>query len=167
LFSALLATAMTGLLGGSPGPTTVISAPAATLAVKLVRPLRSGLFFETHIRVIARRHLAKPVIGVDAPSWRDLTINSHIPAASNEGFRDGQFRFEYPALNAGETLEIKIDGQTNPPLIGLAGAITLLEGDVGLDLAMIFSPVPIAGASLLSLVTLADGRSADEIANGS
>jgi hypothetical protein len=38
--------------------------------------------------------------------------------------------------------------------------------NIGLGLLMIFSPVPIAGASLLSLVTLADGRRADEIATG-
>lgn len=39
--------------------------------------------------------------------------------------------------------------------------------DIGLGILMLFSPLPIAGASLLSLVTLVDGRSGDEIANGS
>jgi hypothetical protein len=39
--------------------------------------------------------------------------------------------------------------------------------NIGLGILMLFSPVPIAGASLLSLLTLADGRSADEIATGS
>ncbi len=39
--------------------------------------------------------------------------------------------------------------------------------NIGLGILMMFSPLPIAGASLLSLLTLADGRRADEVANGS
>lgn len=37
--------------------------------------------------------------------------------------------------------------------------------NIGLGILMMLSPLPIAGASLLSLITLADGRSADEVAN--
>ncbi len=138
----LLAIAMTGQLGGAPAPVTLVRAPAADLEVKLARPLRSGLFFETHIRVVARRDIAKPVIGVDASLWRDLTINSQIPAAADESFADGQYRFAYPGLKAGDTLEIKIDGQTNPPLVGhLAGGITLLDGDASLATTHVLVPV--------------------------
>lgn len=134
--------ALSGLLGGRPAPVTLVSATAASLEVKLARPLRSGLFFETHIRVVARRDIAKPVIGIDAALWRDLTINSQIPAATQESFEDGQYRFEYPALKAGDTLEIKIDGQTNPPLVGrLVGAITLLDDDVKLTRMPVSIPV--------------------------
>lgn len=39
--------------------------------------------------------------------------------------------------------------------------------NIGLGILMIFSPLPIAAASFLSLVTLANGRSTDKIANGS
>jgi len=39
--------------------------------------------------------------------------------------------------------------------------------NIGLGILMLFSPMPIAGASLLSLLSLADGRSADDLANGS
>ncbi len=142
ILGGLVAIAMTGLLGGGPSPVAVVSAPAASLEVKLARPLRSGLFFETRIRVVARRDIAKPVIGFDAPLWRDLTINSHIPAAADESFNDGQFRFAYAALKTGETLEIKIDGQTNPPLLGrVAGAITLLDDDVRLAETRVSIPV--------------------------
>lgn len=130
VLGAFVVIAMTGLLGGRPAPITVVSAPAASLEVKLARPLRSGLFFETHMRIVARRDIAKPVLGIDATLWRDLTINSQIPAPADESFKEGQYRFAYAALKAGDTLEIKIDGQTNPPLLGyLAGKITLLDGD--------------------------------------
>ncbi|MDF2495397.1 hypothetical protein [Sphingomonas sp.] len=142
ILGGFVATAMTGALGGAPAPVTSISAPAALLEVKLARPLRSGLFFETHIRVIARQNLAKPVIGIDATLWRDLTINSQIPAAANESFEDGQYRFEYPPLKAGDTLDIKIDGQTNPPLVGrITGSITLLDGQVLLSSTRVSVPV--------------------------
>nr|WP_165611225.1 hypothetical protein [Sphingomonas jatrophae] len=76
----------------------IVIAPAALLEVKVARALRSELFFETQIKVVAHRGIAKPVIGVDTTLWRDLTINSHIPAAFYESFADGQFRFTYPAL---------------------------------------------------------------------
>ena len=142
ILGSFLATAMAGVLGGAPAPITMVSAPAASLEVKLARPLRSGLFFETHIRVIARQDIAKPVIGIDQGLWRDLTINSHIPAAGEESFKDGQFRFEYAPLKAGDTLDIKIDGQTNPPLVGrIGGLITLLNGDVRLTETRLSVPV--------------------------
>ncbi len=137
-----MAVAATGLLGGTPAPVTSVSAPAASLELKIARPLRSGLFFETHIRVTARQAIAKPVIGVDASLWRDLTINSQVPAPADESFKDGQYRFEYGPLKEGETLEVKIDGQTNPPLIGrVAGNITLLDDDTPLAKAHVTIPV--------------------------
>ena len=133
LLGGLLSLAMLGLLGGAPATKVIVDEPAASMAVKLARPLRSGLFFETRIHVVARQDIAKPTIGIDAVLWRDLTINSQVPSATDETFTDGQYRFSYSALQAGETLEIKIDGQTNPPLVGrLAGAITLLDHDVRL-----------------------------------
>jgi hypothetical protein len=142
VLGGFLATAMTGILGGAPAPATTVSAPAASLEVKLARPLRSGLFFETHIRVLARQDIAKPVIGIDATLWRDLTINSQIPAAADESFKDGQYRFEYAPLKAGDTLDIKIDGQTNPPLVGqVGGLLTLLDGDLRLTETRLSVPV--------------------------
>ena len=39
--------------------------------------------------------------------------------------------------------------------------------NIGLGILMLFSPLPIAGASLLSLISRAEGRRPDEKANGS
>lgn len=142
VLGAMLAMASTGMLGGAPAPVTIVNAPGASLQLKVARPLRSGLFFETRILVTARRAIAKPVVGVDASLWRDLTINSQIPAPAEERFEQGQYRFEYGALKAGETLEVKIDGQTNPPLVGkVAGKITLLDDDAPLAETRIVIPV--------------------------
>ena len=142
VLGATLAVAATGLLGGAPAPVMTVNAPAASLELKIARPLRSGLFFETRIRVTARQAIAKPVIGVDATLWRDLTINSQVPAPTHESFKHGQYRFEYGGLKAGEALEVKIDGQTNPPLIGhVAGNVTLLDDEAPLTEAHITIPV--------------------------
>lgn len=142
VLGGMLAIASTGLLGGMPAPVTTVHAPAASLELKIARPLRSGLFFETRILVTARRAINKPVIGVDASLWRDLTINSQVPAPVEESFKRGQYRFGYGALKAGETLEIKIDGQTNPPLIGgVAGKVTLLDDEASLVETHIAIPV--------------------------
>jgi hypothetical protein len=142
LLGSLLALAMTGMLGGTPASVTVVHASAADLQIKLARPLRSGLFFETHVRVVARRDIAEPVLGIDATLWRDLTINSQVPAASDERFEGGQYRFAYPSMKAGDMLEIKIDGQTNPPLVGrLDGSIDLLDGKMRLAGSRLSIPV--------------------------
>lgn len=39
--------------------------------------------------------------------------------------------------------------------------------NIGLGIPMMFSPLPMAGASLLLLITVAEGRSPDEKASGS
>ena len=59
-----------------------------------------------------------------------MTINTMIPAASEESFKGGAYRFSYGALRAGETLVVKIDGQINPPLFaGTEGEIALFDGE--------------------------------------
>ena len=142
ILGGLIGAALTGALGGAPSETVVMEHPAATFEVRTPQPLRSGLFFETSIKVIARQDIAKPVLGVDATLWRDLTINSQVPAPSDESFKAGQYRFEYAPLKKGGVLQIKIDGQTNPPLVGrLMGAFTLYDDDVRLARAQLSIPV--------------------------
>jgi hypothetical protein len=59
-----------------------------------------------------------------------MTINTMTPAPGEEQFKDGAFRFDYGPLKAGETLDIKIDGQINPPLFaGTRGQIALFDGE--------------------------------------
>lgn len=130
LLGALLLLATTGMLGGTRSPVTRVAAPLAVLTVKAPRILRSGLFFETTIVVEARRPIADAVIALPPALWRDMTINSQLPAAEKEAYRDGAWHFHYGALAAGERLEVKVDGQINPPLtIGTRGTIALLDGE--------------------------------------
>lgn len=130
LLGAIVCIALAGWLGGGRSPWRHARAPAATLSVKTPHVLRSGLFFETDIAVAARVPVADAVIALPPGLWRDQTINTQVPAADKEEGSDGTFRFHYGPLRAGERLEVKIDGQVNPPLtIGTRGAVTLLDGD--------------------------------------
>lgn len=130
VLGALLLAAMLGFLGGGRSPVERVVTPGATLTVKVPRTLRSGLFFETEVTVAAKADMADAVIAIPPSLWRDQTINSQIPAAESEEFKNGAFRFHYGALTAGETLHVKFDGQINPPLtIGTSGAVVILDGE--------------------------------------
>ena len=51
-----------------------------------------------------RSESADAVIAIPPSLWQDQKINSQIPAAESEEFKDGVFRFHYGPLKAGETL---------------------------------------------------------------
>ncbi|WP_422055907.1 hypothetical protein [Sphingomonas sp.] len=130
LLSVLMIAALAGVFGGGKTRAIVVSGPAAQLELRTPRVIRNGEFFESRIRVTARAPIAKAVIAVDATLWRDMTINTMIPAPAEESFKDGAFRFDYGPLKPGETLIIKIDGQINPPLFaGTEGTVAVLDGE--------------------------------------
>jgi hypothetical protein len=130
LLTILLGTAFTGVLGGWPSRTAQIVAPSVTLSVKTPRTLRNGMFFETEIAVTPRRPVQDLTIAVDRSLWKDFTVNTMIPAAADETFEDGRYRFSYGAVEAGKSLVVKIDSQINPSLIGgTAGGLAVYDGD--------------------------------------
>ena len=131
ILAVILTVALLGFLGGAPAPTRRAASAAATLAVTSPDRLRNGMFFETRISAEARRPIADAVIAVPALMWRDATVNTMIPAAAEEEFVDGEFRFHFGPLGAGERLGFKIDGQMNPPRFSSSsGRIRLLDGAV-------------------------------------
>ncbi|MFL9840309.1 hypothetical protein ABS767_04980 [Sphingomonas sp. ST-64] len=128
LLGALMLAALLGLFGGGKDRPLRARAPAAALEVATPRVIRNGEFFEMRVRVTARQPVGKTVLAVPAGLWRDMTINTMIPAAGKESAQDGEFRFDYGALEPGETLDIKIDGQINPPLFaGTRGRIAIRD----------------------------------------
>lgn len=125
----VLLSALLGLFGGGRSPWVQLSAPAATMSIHTPRILRSGFLFETQVVVIARRDLEDATIGVSPQLWRDMTINSTLPEPGEQEFRGGLFRFRYGPLKAGDRIEMKIDGQVNPPLVGGgSGEVALFDG---------------------------------------
>jgi hypothetical protein len=125
----VLALALSGALGGRPNPTISGQSQAAGFAFQAPQVLRNGEFFEMRITAHARRPIAKPVVAVSARFMQDLTINSFIPAASEEGFEKGMFTFTFEPLPAGESIEVKLDGQVNPALVGLNQGTLELRDD--------------------------------------
>ena len=127
---ALPLLALAGLLGGTPAETSGARNDAAVVTVRSPQILRNGLLFETRIEVLARRPIDDAVIAIPARYWRDFTINTMIPAATEEEFKDGEYRFHFDRLEAGDRLMFKIDGQVNPPHLGRdMGNIRLLDGE--------------------------------------
>ena len=130
VLGAVMLAALLGAFGGGKARSLVADAPAARLEVHTPRVLRNGIFFETRLHVTAKAPIADAVIVVPAALWRDMTINTMIPAPGEEKAEKGAFRFSYGALKPGDMLDIKIDGQINPPLFaGNAGSIELHDGE--------------------------------------
>ncbi len=129
ILSAILLAALLGAVGGGRAPTDRVSTAGATLAVTSPDRLRNGMFFETRIAATATAAIGDAVIAIPAAMWRDTTINTLIPAAAEEEFVDGEFRFHFGTLEAGKTLWFKIDGQLNAPRYGASsGRVRLLDG---------------------------------------
>lgn len=130
ILAAIIALALSGLAGGQPSPLRSQDLGAAQLEVKTPSVIRNGEFFETRIRIEAAHDISDAVLAVSPSLWTDMTINTMIPAAAEESFEDGAYRFSYGQLRAGETLVVKIDGQINPPLFaGTRGEIALFDGE--------------------------------------
>jgi hypothetical protein len=130
VLGAIMLAALLGAFGGGKARSIVADAPAAQLEVHTPRVLRNGMFFETRIHLAAKAPIADAVIVIPASLWRDMTVNTMIPAPSEEKAEKGAFRFSYGALRPGEVLDIKIDGQINPPLFaGNSGSVALNDGD--------------------------------------
>lgn len=130
LLAAIMLAALLGAFGGGKARPVIATGEAALIEVRTPRVIRNGMFFETQIRVTARAPVAKAVIAVDTTLWRDMTINTMVPAPSEESFKDGAFRFDYGPLKPGESLDIKIDGQINPSLFaGTRGTVAVLDGE--------------------------------------
>lgn len=130
VLGAILAIALAGLVGGAPTrPVHAVSAEAA-MDLHVPTPVRNGMFVEWRIDITAKQPVGDAVVAVPARLWRDMTVNSLVPAATEEEFRDGEFRFHFGPLDPGQRLLFKIDGQINPPrLTKEGGAIRLLDDE--------------------------------------
>ena len=131
ILAAILGVALLGFLGGGPAPTFRATNATASLAVTTPDRLRNGMFFETRISAVATRPMDDAVIAIPASMWRDMTVNTIIPAPAEEEFVGGEFRFHFGPLEPGEQLGMKIDGQMNPARFATgSGTIRLLDDKV-------------------------------------
>ena len=130
LLGAILAFSFTGLLGGTPNANHQARGDRATLTANVPRVLRSGEFFEMRFRIETHAPLADATLAIDTSYLHELTINTQLPAAGSEEASHGVIRLSYGPLEAGDVLDIKLDGQVNPSLfLGTEGAVALYDGD--------------------------------------
>ena len=129
LLGGLLLAATLGFTGGQPSPPRTADLGDARLTVKTPTISRNGEFFDTDITLTANVPLGDAVVAVSPALWRDMTVNTMIPAPAEESFKDGRFHFSYGPLAVGDSIHIKVDGQINPPLFaGTTGEIAVFDG---------------------------------------
>ena len=126
----LMVLALVGVFGGQPHPTRTIDTSAAKVTLQLPERIRNGEFFEMRMKVATKRSFADLTLAISSTYWHDLTINTMIPAPSEEKSEDGRYLFSYGEIEADKTMAFKFDGQINPPLFaGTSGEIQLRDGD--------------------------------------
>lgn len=132
LLGSIVLLAFSGALGGQPNPAHSVTAPSVRLSFAAPAIARSGMFFEMRVAVDASRRVDNLVLAVSPTYWRELTVNTMIPAA-DESFGAGGYRFAFGPMAPGGRLQVKVDGQINPALVGgTAGTIRLFDGETEL-----------------------------------
>lgn len=128
VFGSVVVLGMAGVLGHERD--WEAEASGATLRVHAPETIRNGEFFETRVTVEAVEAIDELVIGVDQALWEDMTVNTMIPAATEELSEDGEFRFIFGPIEAGTTFALKFDLQVNPDILGgNEGSVTLYDGE--------------------------------------
>lgn len=126
ILAILMIVGLSGLLGGARSSRQQVENENVILTVNTPETLRNGMIFETLVEVQAKRPVKQLTVGVSNALWRDMTINTMIPAASEEEYRDGSHHFVFSDLQPGDVFRFKVDGQINPPLFGeIKGTITV------------------------------------------
>jgi hypothetical protein len=114
------------------------------LQVHAPEVIRNGEFMEIRIRVESDEPITELGIGVAHGLWEDVTVNTMIPAASDEKSEDGEFRFTFGELAEGTPFLLKVDLQVNPDIVGgNQGMVTVYDGDEALtQVAVTISVLP-------------------------
>jgi hypothetical protein len=128
VFGSIIVLALSGVLGHERD--WQAQGEGASLAVHAPETTRNGEFFEMRITVEASSAIRDLAIGVDQALWEDMTVNTMIPAATEELSEDGEFRFTFGSIAAGTTFAFKVDLQVNPDIVGgNQGVLTAYDGE--------------------------------------
>lgn len=126
-FGTVVALAFTGVLGHERDWRA--EADGAQLLVHAPEITRNGEFLEMRITVESDEPIGELVVGIESALWEDLTVNTMIPAPTDEESADGEFRFTFAELEPATSFLLKIDLQVNPDIVGgNEGAVTVYDG---------------------------------------
>ena len=142
VFGVVVALALSGWLGRE--RTWGADAHGTALEVHAPEIIRNGEFLEMRVNVTSERPIEELVIGIEESLWEDVTVNTMIPAASDEASQGGETRFTFAELPAGTSFQFKVDMQINPDILGgNDGTLTVYDGDgelVATDLSITVLP---------------------------
>lgn len=120
LLLALTAFLILALLNvfGQRATTSSTTAPAATLAIRSPDTLRSGLVFQTRLRILATQEI-KDAIVVLSPEWIEgITFNTIEPSPIGEASKNGSLSFDLGHIPQGQEYSLYIQMQVNPTTFG-------------------------------------------------
>jgi hypothetical protein len=142
VFGVIVALALSGWLGRE--RTWSAEGDGTSLEVHAPEIIRNGEFLEMRVRLVSDEPIGELVIGIDEALWEDVTVNTMIPAASEESSEDGEVRFTFAELPAGTAFQFKVDMQINPDIVGgNDGTLTVYDGEaelVATDLSIAVLP---------------------------
>jgi hypothetical protein len=117
LLTAFLILALLNVFGQR-STTSSTTAPAATLAIHSPTALRSGLVFETRLRIFATQEI-KDAILVLSPEWIEgITFNTIEPGPIGEASRNGRLSFDLGHIPQGQEYSLYLQMQVNPTTFG-------------------------------------------------
>lgn len=141
-FGIVLTLAFAGLLGHE--REWHADANGTQMSVHMPEIIRNGEFFEIRIEIESSSAIGELGVGVDQELWEDVTVNTLIPAATEETSRDGEFRFTFGELPGDTPFMLKVDAQVNPDILGgNEGQVTVYDGDepvASLNVSMMVLP---------------------------
>lgn len=128
VFGVVIALGLTGVLGHE--RTWSAAADGTTLTVEAPETIRNGEIFEMRISATSEGPLRQVAVGIDRALLADMTVNTLIPAATDEESAGDEYRFTFAPVDAGDTFLFKVDVQVNPDILGgNRGTITLYDGE--------------------------------------
>ena len=103
---------------GQRATTSSTTAPAATLAIRSPDTLRSGLVFQTRLRILAtagdQGRDRRP-----SPEWIEgITFNTIEPSPIGEASKNGSLSFDLGHIPQGQEYSLYIQMQVNPTTFG-------------------------------------------------
>jgi hypothetical protein len=125
LLAAFIVAALFNVFGQR-SSTSEYTSPAATLTIRSPTALRSGLVFQTRLKILAAREITDGIL-VLSPSWIEgITWNTIEPGPIGEASRNGSVSFDLGHVPQGQTYSLYLQMQVNPTTFGTRSVETQL-----------------------------------------
>ena len=130
VLAAVMLLAFSGLLGGASSSRIEAKGNGLSGTLEYDPIVRSGNWFETSVTVRAASDVQDLTIAIDQGLWRQMSIDTMVPDAESAEARGGTYAYHFGPVKAGETFQLKLDGQIQPGLwCRQGGAIHIRDGE--------------------------------------